>query len=116
VVYEFINDATGEALKIRVTLNGDFVSVGGHKYTVEIVDNGNYELDPVNATCAVSITGGILGGGTVVQQVGLAGWALGLIIAAAALALVVIIVLAVKLKNRKPVETDPDGFNDPVDL
>ncbi len=115
-VYEFINDATGEALKIRVTLNGDFVSVGGHKYTVEIVDNGNYELDPVNATCAVSITGGILGGGTVVQQVGLAGWALGLIIAAAALALVVIIVLAVKLKNRKPVETDPDGFNDPVDL
>ncbi|MBD5585516.1 MAG: hypothetical protein HDQ88_10570, partial [Clostridia bacterium] len=112
-VYTFVNDVTGESIKVKVTLSGDFVTVGGHKYTVEIVDNDNYSLDPVNATCAVSITGEMPVVDPGVQtESGIPLW---LIIVVAVALVVAVVALVVVLTKRRTANTDTDGFYDPAE-
>jgi len=115
-VYTFVNDTTGESIKIKVTLTGDFIKVGGHGIEFEIVDNDNYTF---RSGEAVKTTKGVLSivGETGVETVGvgLPDWALGVIIAAGVLAVAAIIALAVMLKKRKAT-VDEDGFYEDADM
>ncbi|MDE6666779.1 MAG: hypothetical protein K2K38_00355 [Clostridia bacterium] len=119
-VGENVITVNGEQVKVIVTVDGDFITEGGHSILVT-VDGENYEVKEDNALRSVSIIepGKEIPVPTPTEpeqpvQTGLADWQLWVILAAAVLLAAILIALVIILVKRRQVGDD-DGFYDPVD-
>lgn len=113
-VYTFVNAENGAELSLKVTTNGgDFTTVGSENIVIAEIEDNNYALDSFNATRAVSIINGDIGGGEPAAEGGVPVAAIIALAVCLGLAVMLILILAVVLKNRKTAAyADEDGFNE----
>lgn len=113
-VYTFVNAENGAELSLKVTTNGgDFTTVGSENIVIAEIEDNNYALDSFNATRAVSIINGDIGGGEPAAEGGVPVAAIIALAVCLGLAVMLILILAVVLKKRKTAAyADEDGFNE----
>ncbi len=107
----------GVEISIKVGVNNDFTSVGGHNVTLA-VESGNYRIAPENAYGTYSIKGVVNvpgpGGDTppiVVEGSGIPNWMMYTILGGLGL-LVLLVIIAMFVRRGVTVMGDADGFNE----